>query len=156
MLQKIINWLLLKVRFYVNDGRAHIQSKPGFLSVVTVNKGGDLHIGKGTSIQPYTFIRSGKKLVIGDEVMIAPHCYISDFQHDPRKKGMERHSTLELGECVIDDGAWVGAGCVIIRSKIGKNCIIGANSVLIDKEVEDNSIFIGDTRNPDNALEISY
>lgn len=146
IMQKIINFFLGKVRFFVNDGVADIKSTPSYLTTITVNKGGRLEVGKGSVLQPYSTIRVAKKVVVGNDVMIAPYSFISDFQHDYKKVGKKRAESILQNDCIIKEGAWIGGGAIVIGSIIGKNAVVGANSIVINGSVDDNTIFIGDNR----------
>ncbi len=50
-----------------------------------------------------------------------------------------------LHGCTIGDGTLVGIGSVILnRARIGKNCLIGANTFIAEgKEIPDNSMVLG-------------
>ena len=50
-----------------------------------------------------------------------------------------------LHGCTIDDNSLIGIGAVILnQAKIGKNCIIGAKSLITEKkEIPDNSLVMG-------------
>ena len=50
-----------------------------------------------------------------------------------------------LHGCTIDDNSLIGIGAVILnKAKIGKNCIIGAKSLITEnKEIPDNSLVVG-------------
>jgi carbonic anhydrase/acetyltransferase-like protein (isoleucine patch superfamily) len=50
-----------------------------------------------------------------------------------------------LHGCQIGDGSLIGIGSIILnRTKIGKNCLIGANTLITEgKEIPDNSVVMG-------------
>ena len=50
-----------------------------------------------------------------------------------------------LHGCTIDDNSLIGFGAVVLnKAKIGKNCIIGAKSLITEnKEIPDNSLVVG-------------
>lgn len=144
--QKILNAIIGRMRMVVINGTADIGAEPGFMSRIYVDKGGHLEVGEHSTIQPHVIINAGRKILIGREVMISPHCFLSDFQHDVKLSGKERMESRRFKDCIIKDGAWIGFGAVVISSRIGKNAIVGANSVVIRKDVPDHHIFIGDCR----------
>jgi acetyltransferase-like isoleucine patch superfamily enzyme len=37
---------------------------------------------------------------------------------------------IQLAEVSIGDGTWIGENACVIGAKIGKNCVIGANSIV--------------------------
>ena len=50
-----------------------------------------------------------------------------------------------LHGCTIDDNSLIGIGAVVLnKAKIGKNCIIGANSLVTEnKVIPDRSLVLG-------------
>lgn len=44
---------------------------------------------------------------------------------------------------IVGDGTWIGADCIIMPGvNIGKGCIIGAGSLLLN-DTEENSVYVG-------------
>ena len=149
IIQKIINFVLNHIRFYINEGgEAVIKSKPRYLTFIAVrNKDAKLFIGKNTRIMPNTRIATSKEVYIGDNVMIASNSFVNDSQHNYKYDEADRIEEKYIGnKCVIKDGAWIGFGSVIISSTIGKNSVVGANSTVINFNVPDRHIFVGDSR----------
>lgn len=155
-MQKIINFIFNNFRYFVNDGIADLKSKPYPLTNIYISKNGRLVIGKDVGIASYTTIRVTKKVLIEDYVRIAPCCFIEDDQQNFKYKGKERKLYGFQKDCIIREGAWIGFGCVIISSNIGKNCVVGANSVIINKAIPDDHIFIGDSRLNYKLKKINY
>lgn len=60
-------------------------------------------------------------------------------------RGVTIGHLVMLHGCEIGDGSLVGIGSIILnRTKIGKNCLIGANTLLTEgKEIPDNSVVMG-------------
>jgi carbonic anhydrase/acetyltransferase-like protein (isoleucine patch superfamily) len=60
-------------------------------------------------------------------------------------RGVTVGHMVMLHGCEIGDGSLVGIGSVILnRVKIGKNCLIGANTLISEgKEIPDNSMVLG-------------
>lgn len=82
------------------------------------------------------------KVVIGDNVMIAPNVAIYTAGHpvhpDSRNSGYEYGIPITIGNNV-----WIGGNVVINPGvKIGDNVIIGAGSV-VTKDIPDNMIAVG-------------
>jgi carbonic anhydrase/acetyltransferase-like protein (isoleucine patch superfamily) len=86
-----------------------------------------MRIGAGTNIQDGSVLHSdpGKPLTIGDNVTVG-------------------HQVMLHG-CTVGDNTLVGIQAVILNNaKIGRNCIVGAGSVVTEgKEFPDNSLIIG-------------
>lgn len=102
---------------------------------------GELQLGKYILISPGTSIRSAKKIVIGDSTMIASDVTITDSDwHDIYDRTDYVASPKEV---IIQENVWIGEKSLILKgSKIGKNSIIGAGSV-VSGEVPDNVVFAG-------------
>ena len=86
-----------------------------------------IRIGAGTNIQDNSVLHTdmGAPLVIGDHVTVG-------------------HKVMLHG-CHIGDNALIGIGSVILNdSRIGKNCIVGANTLVTEgKEYPDGVLLIG-------------
>jgi len=98
-------------------------------------------IGNNVNIEQNVHIICSSKIVIGNNVSITGHCCIVDTVHpfrdvdDPRKIG-ERISP-EPTPVEIGDNTFIGFGTVILPNvRIGKNCIVGANST-VTRDVQD-------------------
>ena len=85
-------------------------------------------------------------MIIEDKVLIAPDVFITDHNHEytsPFKaicdQGQrEKNNVIEIGK-----GSWIGTKVTIVGDiKIGKNCVIGANSV-ITKSIPDYCVAAG-------------
>ena len=93
----------------------------------------------------YSIITIGKNCVISREVMLLTHDYsiARAFEAIGVRKEFTSGVPHDIGEIVIGDNTFVGARVsVLLGSTIGKNCIIGANSV-IKGNIPDNSIVVG-------------
>lgn len=105
-------------------------------------------IGQGSDIGTRT--RIDGKFHIGKNVLMGPDNYISLYDHSyedihvpiisqgvykPNKNG---HDDIRIG-----DGTWIGTHCAIIGDvHIGRNCVIGANSV-VTHDVPDYCVAVG-------------
>lgn len=79
-------------------------------------------------------IHAYKKVVIGENCLIAANCHIIDGNghHSSFDNVKNRiHTTGEVKEVVIEDNVWLGTGVVVLPGvKIGYGSIISANSVV--------------------------
>ncbi|AMO21916.1 gamma carbonic anhydrase family protein [Ramlibacter solisilvae] len=86
-----------------------------------------IRIGRNSNVQDLSVLHAdfGKPLTIGDNVTVG-------------------HQVMLHG-CTIGDGSLIGIQAVILNdAKIGRNCIVGAGSVITEgKEFPDNSLIIG-------------
>ncbi len=97
-----------------------------------------LFIGHNCQFGDTTHIVALNKVVVGDNVLMASKCFISDTNHgsyngdaqdSPYIKPNERRLVSE--EVIIGNNVWIGENAVILAGTIiGSGCIIGANSVV--------------------------
>jgi acetyltransferase-like isoleucine patch superfamily enzyme len=107
-----------------------------------------LFVGEDTYIGPYSHIsgvdRSGS-IIIGKKVMIADCVYISTAYHkyEDVTKAVKDQGYEPKGNVIIGDGCWIGGGSYIMPGvKVGKNSVIGANSV-VTHDIPPNSVAAG-------------
>ena len=90
-------------------------------------------IGDGTSIQFYFHCGAAESVSIGKNVLISGRVYITDHDHvfnDP-KLPARNCSKLKSDPVVIEDGVWLGEGCVILKGvTVGERAVVGANAVV--------------------------
>ena len=98
-------------------------------------------IGERVDINSSSILSRNGVINIGNDVMIAPNCVVtnSDF-HNPLV-GKRQQSGVEFDQDVeICDGVWIGMNCLILKGvTIGENSIIAAGSV-VSKDVPANSV----------------
>lgn len=104
----------------------------------------ELIVGDGTSIGNFNHIYATKSIVIGKNVLTADRVYISDNLHSYEDITLPiiKQPIKQIQTVVISDGTWIGENVCIIGAKIGKNCVIGANSV-VTKNIPDYCIAVG-------------
>lgn len=113
--------------------------------------GGKIEIGKGATVSMFSRIGCAGYIKIGDYVAMGPNCFIADYNHEyqnisiPIKK-QGRHFTPKPDSSPnieIGDGSWLGTHVAIAGNiKIGRHCVIGANSV-VTKDIPDYSVAVG-------------
>ncbi len=87
-------------------------------------------------------IRIGNNVLVASRVFITDHFHGNSDGSDISTPPAFRELTSK-GPVIIDDNVWIGEGVVILPGvTIGKNCIIGANSV-VNKCFSDNSVIAG-------------
>ncbi|MBF0580413.1 acetyltransferase [Erysipelotrichaceae bacterium RD49] len=109
-----------------------------------------LFIGNNCEIGDMTHIVAHEKVKIGNNVLIASKCFISDTNHGLYKGDVQdsplippNQRKLVTAPVVIGNNVWIGENVVILAgTDIGDGCIIGANSVVSGK-YEKNSIIAG-------------
>lgn len=77
---------------------------------------------------------------MGKKALLSPNVYITDCDHEYRNLEVPviDQGIVQKGQAVsIGDGSYIGINTVIVGNvKIGKHCVIGANSV-VTKDVPD-------------------
>lgn len=105
--------------------------------VLIMTYGGNIRIGYGCSINPYTVLYGHGNLTIGNNVLIAGHCLIIPANHnfDNLEIPINKQGLTTKG-IVIEDDVWIGSGCRILDGvTIGKGAVIAAGAV-VNKNVE--------------------
>ena len=104
----------------------------------------ELIIGDGTSIGNFNHIYATKSIVIGNNVLTADKVYISDNLHSYENVLLPimKQPIKQIATVVIGDGCWLGENVCVIGASVGKNSVIGANSV-VTKDIPDNCLVVG-------------
>lgn len=135
------------------DGPAAIDIGAGTF----MQRGGWLYCGGIDSAQPPS-LTLGKHCVfgynnhitcvrsvdIGDFVLTANNVYISDNVHgyEDISRPVMQQPVVFKGAVSIGSGSWIGENAAIIGARIGRNCVVGANSV-VTHDVPDFSVVAG-------------
>ena len=133
---------------YISVGKKTIVRHGARLEVV-INDGnhGEINIGDNVNIEQNVHIVSGGRIDISSNVSITANCAIVDINHPYDNV----NSNLKIGdrlECkynrvFIGENTFIGIGSIILPNvHIGKNCIVGANSV-VNVDVPDFSVVAG-------------
>ena len=95
-------------------------------------------LGKGISIVAHD------RVVIGDDVMFGPYCYVTDQNHGyeeldvPIGSQMWRNNPVHIGS-----GSWIGAGVIILPgTSLGRQVAVAAGSV-VRGEIPDHCVIAG-------------
>lgn len=107
-----------------------------------------IEIGNNVVLRPNTTIDAdndlGIKVIIEDNVLIAPGVYITNANHIFRAPDtLIASQGYELKDVVIKDGAWIGYRAIILPGvTIGKHSVVGAGSV-VTRDVPDYCVAVG-------------
>ncbi|WLE95581.1 MAG: acyltransferase [Candidatus Electrothrix communis] len=125
-----------------------------------------LEFGKNCTIQNYSFFQLTKpmpKVYVGDNSVIGRHSMITaknlirigrnvlmgagvqviDHSHGIKKGMIIKDQPAEIGEVVIGDDVWIGAGAkLLMNSHVGQGAVIGANAV-ITNDIPPYAIVVG-------------
>jgi acetyltransferase-like isoleucine patch superfamily enzyme len=103
-------------------------SRIGLLRLCGFSIGKDVYIADDLIIVEELADRGN--LTIGDRVSIAPRVTLVTSSH-PNHSRTRAFAPVSQGPIVIEDDAWLGAGCVILPGvRIGRGAVVGANSVV--------------------------
>lgn len=110
-----------------------------------------LRIGDDCEMGDMTHVVAHEDVTIGNNVLIASKCFISDTSHgqyygdspdSPESAPNQR--TLNTKPVFIGNNVWIGENVVILPgSRIGDGCIVGANSVVTGKTCLEPCILAG-------------
>jgi len=101
-------------------------------------------IGHNCFIGEFTIVRGQGGVHIGESVLVAPGARILAVNHlfgDPSQPVMAQG--IEARGIVIDDGAWIGGGAVVLDGvRVGRGAVIGAGAV-VTRDVPPFSVAVG-------------
>jgi acetyltransferase-like isoleucine patch superfamily enzyme len=172
MITRIFNFIHRKYYYYINrnifrflsskaliqkllriDGKENISIHDGviiqkftWLAAVPLTNSDNCHlsIGKGSIIGHFNHIFATSEIEIGMNVLTADKVFITDNQHQFDNIHIPIHTqgVKQLSKVKIGDGSWIGENVCIIGASVGKNSVIGANSV-VTKDIPDYCVAVG-------------
>jgi acetyltransferase-like isoleucine patch superfamily enzyme len=107
-----------------------------------------LRIDQGVCIGRNNVISAKNQIVVQRNVVTAPQVLIMDHGHEFADVTVPilHQGVTEGGTITLEEGCWIGFGSVIICSKgtlrIGRNAVVGANSV-VTRDVEPMTVVVG-------------
>jgi acetyltransferase-like isoleucine patch superfamily enzyme len=101
-------------------------------------------IGDGAIIGHFNHITCTNRVEIGRRVLTADRVHISDNSHDYDNPeiAIRDQRIVSKGPVVIGDGSWLGENVSVLSCSVGRNCVIGANSV-VTRDIPDFSVAVG-------------
>lgn len=130
---------------YISIGDNTTIQRQGWLLAVKIDENDPkIKIGKYCSIGDFSHITAMRNITIEDGVLIANNVYISDnsHQYEDINTFVKDQPVIFKSEVYIKSGAWIGENVCIIGASVGRNSVIGANSV-VTKDIPDYSIAVG-------------
>lgn len=111
---------------------------------IAIDEKVELIIGDGCVIGHFNHIYATKSVVIEKNVLTADKVYISDNQHgyDDVNQPILKQPVKQCKSVKIGEGSWLGENVCVMGATIGKHCVIGANSVVIN-DIPDFSVAVG-------------
>lgn len=96
---------------------------------IKVRSGATMSLGSGVKVNYNCIFVAKDSITIGEGTEIGPGVFIYDHDHDYRS-GLKENKFL-TAPVSIGKNCWIGANTVILRgTTIGDNCVIGAGSVV--------------------------
>lgn len=130
---------------YIQLGeRSVIQARGWIYCAKIENQAVRLYIGSRCVFGYNNHITAVCDVVIEDDVLTANNVFISDNHHGYHdihtpimSQPIQFKNSVHIGA-----GTWIGENVCILGAKIGRNCVIGANSV-VTKDIPDYCIAVG-------------
>jgi acetyltransferase-like isoleucine patch superfamily enzyme len=119
-----------------------------WLQVISADEPGSgtvISIGDRTSISGFCTVTAARSVVIEPGVLMARYVYISDHTHeyDSPARPIKDQGITGIAPVRVCEGAWLGQGVVVCPGvTIGRNAVVGANSVVRD-DVPDFCVAVG-------------
>lgn len=110
-------------------------------SVISVRKNGLLEIGKNASVGMDCKLVVHEHVVIGDGTLLSPNVLIYDHDHVFDNEVGVHRKEFKSDPVIIGKNCWIGASTIILRGcVIGDNCLIGAGSI-VKTNIPSGSVF---------------
>lgn len=102
-----------------------------------------VYIGNNTVIGRHCMITAKNLIRLGDNVLMGAYVQVIDTNHGVKAGQIIRDQNAEIGEVVIGNDVWIGAGAkILMNCHIGDGAIIGANAV-VTGDIPPNAIAVG-------------
>jgi len=109
--------------------------------LATLKEGAEIVIGDNVGMSG-AVVTSAGKVSIGNNVLLGAESFITDYDWHGTKFDMRSRPSAPK-EVVIEENVWIGYNAIVLKGvRIGKNSVIGANSV-VTKDVPENVIAAG-------------
>lgn len=103
----------------------------GARSQCTVRRGATLKLGAMSSLNSDCKLVCREKIEIGENTIFGPNVLVYDHDHLFDAETGVKRKEYKTGEVVIGKNCWIGANTVILRgTRIGDNSVVGAGSVV--------------------------
>lgn len=110
-----------------------------------VGSPGCLEIGDGCTMSGMDVLSATESVRLGRSVLLGRNVYIADHNHGRSDPGIpiKEQQLEDIAPVSIEDGAWLGQNVVVLSGvTVGRNAVIGANSVVTD-DVPAQSLAVG-------------
>jgi len=129
-----------RMAFYYILSKGNINFYSSIGLGVTILDIRNIYIGRNSNINFDSLLDGrGAKILIGENVDIAPFCKIWTLEHDPHDNN---YSSIS-GEVIISNNVWLGGSAIILpNTHIKEFSIIGAGSIFKGNS-EEKSVYLG-------------
>lgn len=94
-------------------------------------RGDKLRIGTGTYVNRYTIFDAHVHLHIGRDVMIGPHCYLTDADHSMAPEASVKSQPMCHKPVDVEDEVWIGARATVLPGvRLGRGSVVAAGAVV--------------------------
>ena len=133
----------LRHRYLQYKGRKIFKKKVGIIGNFTAVNPDNIKIGDHCGINHGVFILGHHKIEIGSYVVLSANCMLLDAGLDKFQFPNNNFPAHATGTIKIKDGAWIGAGAIVLPGvTVGRKSIVGAGAV-VTKDVPDYTIVAG-------------
>ena len=131
------------VEFWLGNGRIHVHENVEIRGQSNLTADGELELGAHGVYSWNTRLLATNSVRLGQHVGFAHNVTVVDSRH-MWSPGAESYTEgTDTDPVSIGDGVFAGAGAVILPgARIGRRCMVGANSV-VTGEHEDGGIIVG-------------
>lgn len=101
-------------------------------------------VGEGTQVGNHAHIVVTRRVEFGRRVLIADRFYVADNRHAYENPdiAVRDQGLVQLDDVHIGDGSWIGENVSVIGCRIGRHCVVAANSV-VTRDVPDHCVVVG-------------
>jgi acetyltransferase-like isoleucine patch superfamily enzyme len=123
-------WLLRYA--FASFGKQFFFDPDGFYTFPNIEVGDCVTIGFGSIL-----LASESRIILGDNVMIAPHVTFVGGNHNTSVVGKPMYDVKEKRphddeDIIVEDDVWIGTGAIILKGvRVGRGSIIAAGAVVI-------------------------
>ena len=105
---------------------------------------GKLSIGNFVNLTRNIVICVNESITIGNDVLIAENVSIRDGEHQTRKQEKIWKQSNHTKNVVIGNDVWIGAFTIVLQgSNIADGVVIGAQSLVKNKQLESYTVYAG-------------
>jgi acetyltransferase-like isoleucine patch superfamily enzyme len=102
-----------------------------------------VYIGNNTVIGRHCMVTAKNLIRIGNDVLMGSFVQVIDHNHGTARGEILRNQAAEIGEVIIGNDVWIGAGAKILsNAHIGHGAVIGSNAV-VTRDIPDYAIAAG-------------